>query len=481
MELKQKTLRGVSWSFVDNFGTRFVQFLVGLVMARILSPREYGLLGILTIFVSFSSILMDSGFSLSLIQKKECTDRDYCTVFYFNVAASLVLYAFLYAVAPWIATFFHEGSLVPLVRVFSLMLLVNATATVQRVILSKKVEFKTQAIISLTASVLSSAIGIVLALRGFGVWSLVVRMLCESAFVSILFWVLGSFRLSLIFDIPAFREMLSFGSKMLASTVIDRGYEEAYKVVIGKFFSVRELGYYTRAIQFSDIPSSGFTNIVQRVSAPVMAQLEPERLKPAYQRLVTTVTFVVFAMMLGMAGAADNIVLVLVGAKWAPVIPYLRLLCLATALYPLHALNLEVIWIRGMSGLFLKLEIAKKIMIVPVIGLGILYGVKAMLGGLVGTSVLSYFIDSHYSGRLINYSTWAQILDLTPLTLVTGGMGIFVYLLGVLLPLGHLPLFFVEIGSGAAFVVVVSELSRLRPYMELKTIALNKLSRRNPA
>ncbi|MBK8802756.1 MAG: lipopolysaccharide biosynthesis protein [Fibrobacteres bacterium] len=474
---REKAIRGVSWSFIDNIGNKFLQFLVGIVMARLLSPHEYGVLGMVTVFVTFSHIFLDSGFSQSLVVRQDCKQEEFSTIFFFNLAMGVTLYGIFFVSAPLIASFFEVSEIVGLVRVYGIVLIINALSLVQRIQFAKLIDFKTQAFITLTSTVLSSALGLYLAWTGHGIWSLVIRMVVESAINTVLYWIFGNFRLLWVFDVKAFREMFAFGYKMLLSGLIDRGYDELYKVVIGKFFRIEDLGFYQRASQFSEIPSAGFTSIVQRVSAPLLAQMPQEKLKYAYSRLIKIITLVVFALMAGMAACAESLVAVLLGPKWAEVVPFLQLLCLATILYPLHALNLEIIWVRGFSGLFLRLEIIKKLIALPVILAGIFFGIHAMLWGMVGASVVAYFVNSFYSGKFVDYPVSEQLRDLAPNILVVSTMAGLVWLIG-LAPFGAQLLLLLQVAGGVTVVVGLSELFKLEAYLEMKSILLTKMRAR---
>lgn len=481
MSMKEKALHGLSWSFVDNVGNRMLQFAVGIVMARLLSPREYGLLGMVTIFVGVSNVFIDCGFTQSLVIRKDSRREDYSTVFFFNLAVSLFVYLAVVFSAPFVAGFFKEPELVSLLRVYALTVVLGAMTLVQRVELTKRIDFKTQAKITLSSTLVSSVVGIVLAYRGFGVWSLVIRLVVDSVLTASLFWLLGEFRLLFCFDRKAFREMFAFGSRLLASGLIDRGYEELYKVVIGKFFSVVELGFYTRAIQFTEVPALGFMQVVQRVSSPVLAQLPLERRKDAYRRIIQSSTLLVFSVMVGLMACSRNLVLLLLGRKWIEVVPYLQLLCLGAMLYPLHALNLEILWICGDSKKFLRLEILKKLIDFPVILVGIRWGIRAMLIGLVVSSVASFFVNSRYSGRLIGYPTSAQIVDLVPNLATVFAMGGVVHILGRNLPFGAFGGLASQVLAGVAIVILAGELFRFSGYQEIRDIAISRIKRRSEA
>ncbi|MCB9495452.1 MAG: lipopolysaccharide biosynthesis protein [Fibrobacteria bacterium] len=469
--MKVRTIAGMTWTFLENFGNKSIQFAVGIFLARMLTPTEYGLVGMVMVFLALSHVVMDSGFSQALIRKRDCRPEDLNTAFAFNMATGLALYLVVFAAADFIAAFFGQPQLAGLSRVAGLVLVINATGIVQRAVLSRALDFKAQAFASVVATLVSSLVAVAMAWKGFGVWSLVARMLVEGAVTSLILWRSSSARVHLAFDRNAFRDLFTFGSRMVASGLIDQIFNEGYKVVIAKGFSIRELGFYTRASQFSDMPSSGFSSIIERVSYPVLSQVDPERLNGAFRRLLKTVTFVVFTLMLGMAATANNLILVLLGPQWEPATPYLELLCLATMLYPLQSLNLQILMVRGLSGLFLKLEIYKKILAVPTVLIGLKFGILAMLWAMILESILAYFINSFNTGRLIGYSTGRQILDVLPGLSISGAMASMVYGLGILLPAGTLASLILQTTAGALLIVVGCEWIRFEPWIEVRQAA----------
>lgn len=414
--LKHKTIKGVGWSFVDNISSSGISFIVGLVLARILSPEEYGIMAMVAIFIAVSNSIVDSGFSNALIRKTDARNIDYNTTFYFNLVISVLLYLLLYTYAPFVSLFFSEPVLTPIIRVLGLILIVNSCAIIQRTILVKAVDFKTQTKVSLIASIISGVIGIVMALHHCGVWSLVGQQLSRQVLNSFFLWIYGKWRPLLEFSVISFKELFGFGSKLLLSGLIDTIYKNIYYLVIGRFYNAIQLGQYTRAEQFTTIFSSNLTSVIQRVSYPVLSSIQEdsERLRDAYRKIIKVTMLITFACMLGLAAVAEPLVQILIGAKWLFAVPYLQILCFAEMSYPLHAINLNVLQVKGRSDLILKLEILKKVIgLIPVV-LGIFIGINYMLWGAVVLSLVCYFLNSYYSGRLIDYSAKEQIKDIFP-------------------------------------------------------------------
>ncbi len=419
--LKQKTFKGLSWSFVDNVAGAGITFLIGIVLARILTPEEFGIIGIIMIFIAISNSIIDSGFSNALIRKIDVTSVDYNTVFYFNLGISVILYIILYFSTPFISDFFKEPLLISTTRVIGLVLIINGFSIIQRTLLVKKVDFKTQAKVSIIASVSSGVIGIGMAVLGYGVWSLVGQQLSRQFFNSLFLWIFNQWRPSLEYSWGSFRELFSFGSKLLVSGLIDTIYRNIYQLVIGKFYTSTQLGHYTRALQFQTIFTSNLTAVIQRVSYPVLSEIqnESDRLKNAYRKVIKMTMMVTFALMLGLAAVAQPLIVNLIGEKWLQAVYYLQIICFSGMLYPLHAINLNMLQVKGRSDLYLRLEIIKKIIaVIPVI-IGVFYGIEYMLWGSVFTGFISFFLNSYYSGVLIDYSTFQQIKDIFPLLMVS--------------------------------------------------------------
>ena len=476
--LKKKTVRGTFWSAVDSISSQGVTFLVGLVLARLLTPHEYGLIGYIMILVAVFNSIVDSGFSNALIRKKDAGQTDYSTAFFFNLAVSVVLMAAMYLLAVPFSRFFREPQLVPLVRVMSVIIIINALALVQRTRLVKNVDFKTQTKASLISSLTSAAVGLGMAFGGLGVWSLAGQQISRQLVNTVCLWILNRWKPSEEFSWSSFREMFGFGWKLLVSGLIDTVWREMSQLVIGKFYSTETLGQYTRGKQFSDIFSSNMTSIVQRVSYPVLSSVqdERERMREGYRRIIRITMLASFMLLFGLAAVAESLVVVLIGPQWREAAHYLQILCFSACLYPLHAINLNMLQVQGRSDLFLKLEIVKKIIAVGPL-LGIFIDIDWMLWGSLVTSVIAYFLNARYSGTLIGYPIRAQIKDILPSFGVAAAMAACVWPLS-LLNLQPIWMLLVQLCAGAAVAVGLCEAFRLPEYLEIKDTALGFLRRK---
>ena len=471
--LKSKTVKGLGWSALDNVTKMGVTFIVSIILARLLSPDEYGLIGILTIFISVFNAIVDSGFTNAIIRKKDITDIDYSTVFYTNLVLSIFMALALFFCAGPIAQFFERKELVSLTQVMSCIVIINAFGIVQRSRTTKNIDFKTQTKVTFIASVSSGIIGIAMAYIGYGVWALVGQQLSAQFITTVFFWIFSSWTPKLVFSMESFKEMWSFGWKILVSTLIDTTWKEIYQVVVGKCYSPATLGLYTRAKQFSQLFSSNLTSIIQRVSYPVLSSIQDDkdRLREAYRRVIKTTMLPTFVLMYGMAAVAKSMIIVLIGEKWIGCVGFLQIICIYGALYPLHAINLNMLQVQGRSDLFLKLEIIKKIINIGPILLGIFIDIYLMVAGSLVASCISYYLNAFYSGPFLNYGIKDQVNDILPSLKVAVVMAIPVGLMQfislnafILLPL--------QIIVGAAIVLTICEKSQMPEYLEIKGIVM---------
>lgn len=477
--LKNKTVKGVSWSFIDNLSSSGITFLVGLVLARLLTPSEYGIMAILTIFIAVSNSIVDSGFSNALIRKTDARRVDYNTVFLFNLLISGLLYVVLFLAAPAISRFFKEPLLVEVMRVIGWVLVINALAIIPRTLFVKEVNFKTQTKVSLIASISSGVIGIGMALAGLGVWSLVGQQLSRQLLNTLFLWIYCTWRPAWEFSMQSFKELFGFGSKLLLSGLLDTVFKEIYSLVIGRCYTSAQLGQYTRASQFNQIFSSNLTSVIQRVSYPVLSSIqnEPERLREAYRKVIKSTMLISFACMLGLAAVARPLILILIGEKWLPAVGFLQIICFSGMLFPLHAINLNILQVKGRSDLFLRLEIIKKIIAVGPLLLGVLFSIEYMLWGSVCTSLIAYFLNSYYSADLINYPTKEQIKDILPTFLVSFVTAAAMWSL-TLLSLSNWLLLPLQCLLGIALAVFIYECLHLPEYVEVKQLAFSILRRK---
>ena len=477
--LKNKTVKGVGWSFIDNLSSSGITFLVGLVLARLLTPSEYGIMAILTIFIAVSNSIVDSGFSNALIRKTDARRVDYNTVFLFNLLVSGLLYVVLFLAAPAISRFFKEPLLVEVMRVIGWVLVINALAIIPRTLFVKEVNFKTQTKVSLIASISSGVIGIGMALAGLGVWSLVGQQLSRQLLNTLFLWIYCTWRPAWEFSMQSFKELFGFGSKLLLSGLLDTVFKEIYSLVIGRCYTSAQLGQYTRASQFNQIFSSNLTSVIQRVSYPVLSSIqnEPGRLREAYRKVIKSTMLISFACMLGLAAVARPLILILIGEKWLPAVGFLQIICFSGMLFPLHAINLNILQVKGRSDLFLRLEIIKKIIAVGPLVLGVLFSIEYMLWGSVCTSLIAYFLNSYYSADLINYPTKEQIKDILPTFLVSFVTAAAMWSL-TMLSLSNWLLLPLQCLLGIALAVFIYECLHLPEYVEVKQLAFSILRRK---
>jgi len=447
MSLRKKTTSGMIWSFIDIIAKQGINFFIGIILARLLSPREFGLIGMTTFFITFSQSFIDSGFGQALVRKKNCTQDDYSTVFYYNLLTGIIFYIILFLSANQISIFFGEPKLKLIIQVLGIGLIIKSFTIIHMIILIKRINFKLQTKISVFSSIISGLIGIYLAYRGYGVWSLVIKTLSGFSITSILFWKWNSWKPSLVFNFNSFKNLFSFGSKLLVSGLIKRVYENIYLLIIGKYFSAVQLGFYTRADQFNQLIYKNLTMVVQRVSYPVLASIQDEknRLKLAYQKLIKSTMLITFFLLIGLAAMAKPLILVLIGEKWLPSVLYTQMLCLVGIFFPLQEINQSMLKVQGRSDIILKLEFIKKLFVIPVIIVGILLGIKVLIIGMILMSLFSYIVDSYFAGKEIDYSSLQQIRDIIPAFLLTSGSGLFVYLLGYFLKVSPFILIIVQI------------------------------------
>lgn len=469
--LKDKTVKGVAWSGIDNVASFGVSFVVSIVLARILSPDDYGLLGIIAIFPAICTALINGGFGSALIRKKDASDDDYNTAFIVNLGMSLLLYVIIFLCSPLIADFFNRQELIALTRVSSLGLIVGALALVQQVRLTKRIDFKTQTKITIVASAASGIIGIVMALLKFGVWALVAQQLSSQILRTILLWIANKWIPRLEFSSKSFHELFGFGWKMMASGLLDTIWKELYQVVVGKFYSPATLGQYTRANGFSQLFSSNLTAVIQRVTYPVLSNIQDdkERMISAYRRIIKTTMFITAISMISLGAISEPLIYCLIGPKWHEASTYLPLICVVGSFYPLHAINLNMLQVQGRSDLFLGLEIVKKIIGIAPLAVCYFYGVMTMLYVTLVTSVINYFLNSYFPGKLLGYTSWMQLKDIAPSYGIATLIALSVYFLKYL-PSSYWFILPLQISLGIIIFFLVCEKTKLEEYQESKAI-----------
>lgn len=471
--LKDKTVKGVGWSAIDNIVQSTVSFIVSIVLARLLSPDDYGLLGLILIFTAVGNTIISGGFFNALIRKKDVKEIDYNTVFIVNLVVSLFLYALIYFCSPYIARFFGRDELVSLTRVSSLGMIIGALAIVQRARLTKRIDFKSQTKITLIASVSSGIIGVMMALRGFGVWALVAQDLVNRTLTTVLLWFFNKWVPKLLFSKQSFSELFGFGWKVMVASVIDTAWKEMYQVVVGKFYSPATLGQYTRSKTFSQLFSGNLTSVIQRVTYPVLSDIQNDktRMVDAYRRIIKTTMFITAISMFALGAISEPLLYCLIGPKWHEAALYLPLICLSGSLYPLNAINLNMLQIQGRSDLFLGLEVIKKVILLAPLFVGAFIGIMPMLYVNLVTGLVCYFLNSYYSGKLLGYTSWMQLKDVTPSYGVATVVALSVYFLKYL-PLSNWVILPMQLMLGTVVFFVVCKVTRIEEYDEIKEIIM---------
>lgn len=474
--LKKKTLFGMGWSFAENLSLQGIQFIISVFLARILTPADYGMVGMLTIFTAISQTIINSGFSTALVRKNNRTQTDLSTAFYFNVVIGIILYLVLFFSGPLIADFYNIPILENLIKVTAISLALNSFCIVQQALFTIKMDFKTQAKIAVTGAVVTGATGITMAYTGFGVWAIVWPGIIGSGVRCIMLWTISKWRPSRVFSVKSFKELFSFGSKLLASALLDTTYNNIYPIVIGKKFSATDLGYYSRADGYSQLPATTVTGVLARVTFPLLCQIQNEndRLESVYRQLLRLSAFVVFPILVGLAALSRPLIIFMITDKWAMCIPYLQILCFALMWYPIHALNLNLLEVKGRSDLFLKLEVIKKILGVGILIIAIPLGILWMCIGRVITSVICLFINTYYTGKLINIGFLKQMNDLFPILILSLSMGAVVWGINLFIPSNLLQIV-TGILAGAAYYLGISYMIKSKELLYL--LSLVKLKR----
>ena len=466
--LKDKTIKGMMWSAADAFLGQGVTFLVGIVLARMLSPDEYGLIGICLIFVNVLNGMVDSGFSNALIRKKDIKDVDYNTMFITNMAISTLLYALLFVCAPIISDFFSRPELTELIRVVGLLMFANALSITQVTILTKRIDFKTKTKASLVSAIASGFIGIAMAFVGFGVWSLVGQMLSKQILYTICLWILNKWWPSLTFSSKSFHYMWGFGWKLLLSGLLNNIWNQLYQVVVGKCYNPATLGQFTKSNEYASIFSSNLSGIIQRVSYPVLSELQDdkERMVEGYRRVIKMTMFITAISMISLGAVSEPLIYCMIGPQWHEAATYLPLICISMAFYPLHAINLNMLQVLGRSDIFLYLEIIKKVIGIVPLCIGIFIDIYWMLFASIIIGFVSLYLNSWYTGKALGYTFWKQLRDIAPSFGIAFTIAISVYFFKYL-PISNWGILPIQIVVGTLVFILICRKSQLEEYKEV--------------
>jgi teichuronic acid exporter len=477
MSLTEKTASGVIWSLLGGVIGLVLNFGIGLILARILEPKEFGILGMITIFISISEMIVNSGFNQALIRKNDCTEIDYSTVFNFNVLISIFLYIFLFFGAPNISIFFNEALLTDIIRVIGLSLLINSVSLIQRVKLAKNLDFKTLNNIQNLSNLISGLIAVLMAFKGFGVWALVFKTVLRDLFNSIFFWSRNFWKPILVINKDSFYSLFGFGSKLLLSGIIGTIINNFQYIVIGKFFSAQELGFFTRAELFKNLPSQNIEGAISSVGYPALSkvQYEQEKLTNGFKKLLLSTVFLISFFMIGTIVIAEPLIISLVGEKWRNSIIYLQLLSFVGLMYPILTININLANVMGRSDLYLKGQLYSQIISVISIFIFAFWGIKMMIFGMIINSVISFVIFSNISSRFTNYELFKQIKDISTILIIAIISWLPSLFLKQLLSTNGLIEILLFSSISLFFLVIISEFLKQKEYLAIKFIIISKI------
>jgi O-antigen/teichoic acid export membrane protein len=480
--LRERSLKAVVWSAADTFGRQGIQFITSILLARLLTPREFGLVGMIIVFTAIAGSFVDSGFASALIQRKELTEEDKTSVFLFNICSGLAMASVMFLAAPAIARFYKQPILTGLTRLMALNLFIGACGSVQFALLSRQLDFKTQWKVGMAGSAVSGAVAVVLAWRGWGVWSLAIQANAAALTSTLAVWSLVSWRPRVKASLASLRSMFHFGSRVLSAGLLSTFFDRVQLLLIGKVFGPVDLGYFTRAYSTQQVPAVVFQGVVSKVTFPMFSSISGDRvrLKAAMRKCMTTIGAVVMPMMVGISLMAKPIVLVLFGAKWLPCVPYLRILAVAGAFLPLHVANLDVLMATGRSDLYFRAEVVKKVLIAAALAVTVPISVMAMVWGIFVVSLLCYGVNAGYAQRVIDYNIAAQIKDMSKPLLSTAVMALIVGALAWVTTLNAPLLLLAGVSTGIAVYVAMAFLLRVEAVTQTSFELIGILARWSP-
>lgn len=468
------------WRFAERCGAQAVSLVVSIILARLLAPEAYGTIALAMVFINILQVFVDSGMGTALIQKKDADDLDFSSVFYFNIAACLVLYAGLFLAAPSIAQFYGDPALTALVRALSLTVVVSGVRNIQQSYVSRHLLFKRFFFSTIGSTLASAVVGIAMAYAGFGVWALVGQSLSNVVTGTIILWATVPWRPRRMFSWQRLKGLLSFGWKLLVSSLLDTGYNNLRSLIIGKLYSSADLAYYNQGDKLPNLVITNINTSIDSVLLPTMANAQDDsaRVRSMTRRAIKTSTYVMAPLMMGLAACAEPLIRLILTEKWLPCVPYLRIFCITYMFWPIHTANLNAIKALGRSDLFLKLEIVKKVVGMTILLCTMRHGVMAIAYSLLLSSVLSQIINSWPNRKLLRYHYLNQLADILPALLLACAMGLAVYCIQFL-GWGNLPTLCVQVPVGAALYLAGSALLRLDSFLYLRSTAEKLLLHKN--
>lgn len=479
IELKEKALSGIAWGMLEKFSMQIVTFVVGIILARLLSPSDYGLIAMATVFVTISQILVDSGFSLALIRKKELTELDYSTVFVLNMVLSALMCVILFLTSPYIAAFYNEPLLLRIINLNAVYILLGSLLSIQSTRLQAELKFKAKSIINMIETLVAGVVSLVMAFSGFGVWSLIYPKFIVILVGFFLYWRYLHWIPKMRYSHQTAKSLFSFGYKLMLSTIIDTFYNNMFPMVIGKYFSAANLGFFSKGQAFANLPSTTITTVLGGVAYPVLSKVQDDKiqLRQIYRRMLCLSAYVVFPLMVGIAVLAHPLIIALLTEKWQSCIIYLQILAISMMFYPIHALNLNLLQVRGRSDLFLRLEIIKKVIGVSILLLTLRFGLVWICIGMLCSSIICLCINTYYTGKMIDLGYLQQMSDFVPFLVLSFSMGLVIYI--SILPITSIFLqLFVGIAVGLIYYYVVSKLVKSKELAFLQCIVSDILKQK---
>ncbi|GFI41514.1 teichuronic acid biosynthesis protein TuaB [Thomasclavelia cocleata] len=463
--LKKNVVSGLFWRFSERTAAQGVSFIVSVVLARLLTPEDYGLIGLITVFISVATVFVSSGFGNALIQKENATQTDFSSVFYFSIFMGTAMYIVLFFAAPWIADFYNEPLLIPVIRVLSLSLIIAGVNSVQQAYVSKTMQFKRFFYSTIIGTVISAVIGIFMAYKGFGVWALVAQTLSNQVIDTCILWFTVKWRPAFEFSFSEMKKMFDYGWKLLFSSLLDTVYNNLYSLVIGKFYSAKDLGHYNRGRSIPNLVISNINGSIQSVMFPAFTNCQGDkvRLKAMVRRSIMTSTYIIMPAMIGLAAVAKPLTVLLLTDKWLPSVPFMQFSCFILAFWPIHTTNLQAINAVGRSDIFLKLEIIKKIVGFSIMFFSIPLGLYAMMIGNCFSAVLCSFLNASPNRKLLNYGYREQIKDILPAMFLSMFMG-GVVLLWTFTGMSSTMILVCQVITGAVIYISGSKLLKLESY-----------------
>ncbi|CAM4239552.1 lipopolysaccharide biosynthesis protein [Gillisia hiemivivida] len=430
MSLRKQATSGLVWTFAEQFGNQLIGFVVSLILARVLLPAEFGLIGMIAILVGLGRVLVDSGLTQSLIRDKNSDQEDYSTVFYFNLVASILVYILIYFIAPLVSDFYSQPILTTIIRLYCLTFVFSAFKSVQMTRLTKQLNFKLQTMITLPSNIVGGITGIYMAYAGYGVYSLVWSQIVISIISTIQVWFYSKWKPSWQFNYTKFKDHFNYGYKLALSGIIDVLFKNSYLIIIGKFFPPQQVGFYTRAETMNQLPVNNISNALKKVTFPLFASIQGDnkRLKRAYRQIMQMVVYLISPVLIFLAVLAEPTFRFLFTEKWLPAVPYFQILCITGILKPIHSYNLNVLKVKGRSDLFLRLSVIEKALIIIGILIGLQFGIYGLLYAQVAVSATTFFMNAHYTDKFIDYSAWEQIKTLIPIIALATVCGALIYL-----------------------------------------------------